>query len=164
MEVAAHQLVWRKGVFDSNYQLYDNGDIKGSLIFSSSKNNARGIASKNYYFTSEGYLNPLTKIRDEHHQEIGIIHYELWKLKASVVFSDQSHAFWSYTNGRLSQWSITHHTRQIHYYSSTGAGTIKYDEENEILMLTGIFIREFFSRLIILLLAIIIIPLILQQL
>ncbi len=144
-------LTWRKGVFDSNYQLYTNGEIKGSLIFSSLKNNARGIALKNYYFTTEGFLNPVTKIRDENHHEVGTITYNSWKLKATVAFNNLEHASWAYTNSWLSQWTITNHRdKQIIFHSSTGAGTAQSNNDDELLLLSGLFIREFFSRALIL--------------
>lgn len=144
-------LTWRKGIFDSNYQLYTNSEIKGSLIFSSWKNNARGIASKNYYFTTEGFLNPITKIRDENHHQIGVITYNSWKLKATVTFNDLDHASWGYTNSWLSQWTISNHRdKHIHYHSSTGAGTAQSNNDDELLLLSGLYIREFFSRALIL--------------
>lgn len=159
-----HVLIWRKGSFDSNYQLYINGEIKGSLIFSSWKNNARGIALKNYYFTSEGFFNPITKIRDEHHNQIGVITYNAWKLKATVTFNNLDHASWSYTNSWLSKWTITNHRdKQIQYHSTTGSGTAYSDNDDELLLLSGLYIREFFSRAIILLVLIILIPVVMRS-
>jgi len=152
-------LTWRKGIFDSNYQLYNNGEIKGSLIFSSWKNNARGIASKNYYFTTEGILNPVTKIRDENHNQIGVITYNSWQLKATVTFNGLEHVSWNYTNSWLSQWSITNHRdKHIQYHSVTSAGTVNSDTDDELLLLSGLYIREFFSRAIIVIMLIILIP------
>lgn len=154
-------LTWRKGLFDSNYQLYANGEIKGSLIFSSLKNNARAIALKNYYFTTEGFLNPITKIRDENHNQIGIINYHPWQLKATVTFNDLEPASWSYTNGWLSHWTITNHSdKHIQYQSTTAAGTAHINTDDELLLFSGFFIREFFSRAMILIILIIFIPLI----
>ena len=154
-------LTWRKGLFDSNYQLYTNGEIKGSLIFSSWKNNARGIALKNYYFTTEGFLNPITKIRDENHHQIAVINYNSWKLKATVTFNDLDHASWSYTNGWLSQWAITNHRdKQIHYQSATGTGAVNSNNDDELMLLIGLFIREFFSRALIIVIMIIVISMV----
>ncbi len=157
-------LTWRKGLFDSNYQLYGNSEIKASLIFSSLKNNARGIALKNYYFTTEGFLNPTTKIRDEKHNQIGVITYHTWQLKATVTFNNLDHASWNYTNSWLSQWVITNHRdKQIQYHSSTAAGTIHSDNDDELMLLSGLFIREFFSRAIMLIVIAIFIPLIMRS-
>ncbi|SFG89182.1 hypothetical protein [Pedobacter insulae] len=156
-------LAWRKGLFDSNYQLYANGEIKGSLVFSSWKNNARGIALKNYYFTSEGFLHPVTKIRDEHHNQIGVITYNALKLKATVTFNSLDHASWSYTNSWLSQWVITNHKdKQIQYYSESTSGTVHSDTDDELMLLSGFFIREFFSRGIIIILLILLIPILMR--
>ena len=157
-------LTWRKGLFDSDYQLYTNGEIKGSLIFSSLKNNARGIALKNYYFTTEGFFNPITKIRDENHNQIATINYNTWKLKATVTYNNLDHASWSYTNGWLSHWSITNHRdKLIQYHSTTGAGHANSDNDDELLLLSGLFIREFFSRAIILLVIVILIPTVMRS-
>jgi hypothetical protein len=157
-------LTWRKGLFDSNYQLYTNGEIKGSLIFNSWKNNARGIALKNYYFTSEGFLNPTTKIRDEKHNQIGIITYKIWKLKATVTFNNLDHASWGYTNSWLSRWTITNYSdKQIQFHSATSSGVAVTDNDDELFLLTGLYIREFFSRAIILLILLILIPAIMRS-
>jgi hypothetical protein len=156
-------LTWRKGLFDSNYQLYTNGEIRGSLVFSSWKNNARGIALKNYYFTSEGFLNPITKIRDENHQEIGIITYNSFKLKATLTFHHLEHASWSFTNSWLSQWAITNHRdKQIVYHASSTAGTVHSNNDDELMLLAGLFIKEFFSRAFIIFILLILIPMIMR--
>ncbi|MES2418077.1 MAG: hypothetical protein V4541_07795 [Bacteroidota bacterium] len=153
-------LTWTKGLFDSNYQIYNNSQIRASLHFSSWKNNARGIAlHKNYYFTTEGFFNPVTKIRDENFQDIGVITYHSWQLKATITFTNLEHASWGYTNGWLSQWSISNHReKQIQYRSSTASGTILSNNEDELLLLSGVFIREYFSRIMILILIIIFLP------
>ncbi len=152
-------LTWRKGLFDSNYQLYTNGEIRGSLVFNSWKNNARGIALKNYYFTSEGFWNPVTKIRDENHHQIAVITYSSLKMKATVTFNNLDHASWSFTNSWLSQWVITNHRdKHIQYHSSSSSGTIHSDNDDELLLLCGLFIKEFFSRGIIIIILIILIP------
>ncbi|MGF1925283.1 MAG: hypothetical protein ACQUHE_13990 [Bacteroidia bacterium] len=154
-------LTWRKGLFDSNYQLYTNGEIKGSLIFSSFKNNARGIALKNYYFTTEGFLNPVTKIRDENHVEIGIITYHAWQLKATVRFNNMDHATWKFTNSWLSQWAITNHAdKEIQYRADTPNGTAFSNTDDELMLLSGLFIKEFFARALILIFLVFVIPII----
>jgi len=158
------QLAWRKEVFNSHYQLYVNGEIKGSLLFNNWSNSARGIARKNYYFLTQGYFNPVTIIRDENFSKIGEIHYHFWKLKSSVHLHTDQHAFWSFSNGRLSQWSITRHTEQVRYQAKTGSGLIYSNTEDELLLLTGIYIREFFSRTLITLLMLILIALLIKQL
>jgi hypothetical protein len=156
-------LTWRKGLFDSSYQLYSNGEIRGSLVFSSWKNNARGIALKNYYFTSEGFLNPITRIRDENHQQIGVITYNSFKLKATLTFDNLDHASWSFTNSWLSQWEITNHRdKQIVYHSSSTEGAVHTNNDDELMLLSGIFIKEFFSRGFIIFILLILIPMIMR--
>lgn len=159
-------LTWRKGLFDSNYQVYKQNQIQASLLFSSLRNDARGLAlNKSYFFTTEGYLNPITKIRDENGQQIGLIHYDCWQLKATITLNDQQHASWAFSNSWLSKWTITDHVeKQITYQSSSAAGTIISNNDDELLLLSGLFIKEFYARILILFLITLFIPILIRGL
>lgn len=159
-----HFFTWHKGFFDSNYQLFAKGEIKGSLVFSSWKNNARGIAKNNYYFTSEGFLNPVTYIRNEQHEQIGVIHYNLWKLTASLNLQSGEQASWRFTNSWLSQWTITNFTdKTIQYHSNNPNGTATSNTDDELMLLSGLFICGFFVRAFLIVLMIFVIPIVLRS-
>lgn len=155
-----HFLTWRKGLFDSNYQIYKQSQIQASLFFSSWKNNARGIGlHESYFFTTEGFSNPITKITDQNGQEIGLITYHFWQLKASISLNKQEHSSWSFSNAWLSKWTINNFQgKEIHYQASSGSGTVFSNNEDELLLLSGLFIKEYFARILILFFILLILP------
>lgn len=153
-------LTWRKGLFDSNYQVYNHSQIQASLFFNSWKNDARGIGLyKTYFFTTKGLLNPVTKITDQNAQEIGSIIYHFWQLKATIALNNQEHSSWAFSNAWLSKWTINNHQgKEIKYQASSGSGIIFSDNDDELLLLSGLFIKEFFARILILFFTILILP------
>lgn len=158
-------LNWRKGLFDSDYQLFNQYEIKGSLLFNGFSNNARAIASRNYYYRTEGYTQPHTSIKDEKFIETATISYDLWSLKATIKIHQPQETVWIYRHGRLGKWSITSADGKeaILYHSNTGSGVIESDTDDELLLLTGLFIRSFYIRLLMLLILLFCIPFILRS-
>ena len=146
-----NHLVWNKGFLDSNYQLFANGKISGSIFFNTWKNEAKGIGLTNsFFFKTEGFLNPTTKLINEKNEIIGIITYDSWHTKATVNMTSGEVFAWSFSNSWLSQWMITDFKeKQISYHSHSSNGTITSSTSDEIMLLTGIFIREYYARILI---------------
>lgn len=66
---------------------------------------------------------------------------------------------WSFTNSWLSNWSITDFKeKNISYKSKSGTGVIESTASDEIMLLTGIFIRECYARILVVILFLLIIP------
>ncbi|WP_199118996.1 hypothetical protein [Pedobacter sp. ASV28] len=159
-------VTWTKGVFDSSYQIFCDGQICGNLIFETWNNHALGIMSKkNYHFRSNGFSNVTTTIYGDHNEQLGVITYHPWQLKATVVLKDQTPFSWGYTNGWLSQWDISNYQdTQLHYKASTGAGTVHGQNlDHELALLAGIYIKEFFSRILVSLIFFIVITVTIRQ-
>ncbi len=154
------QLTWTKGYFDSNYQLFDLGNISGSILFENWNNNAKGIAlTKSCSFKTEGFTNPTTHILNENNEVIGVIKYESWQTKATITMTSGAIYGWSFTNSWLSNWMITDFKQQkITYKSNSGNGNIQASATDEIMLLTGIFIREFYARILIVCIMLFLIP------
>lgn len=145
-------VTWTKGVFDSSYQIYCNGQICGSLIFGTWNNHAFGIMSqKNYRFKANGFSNVSTTIYGDNKQELGLITFHIWQLKAIIALKDQTPFSWSYTNSWLSEWSISNYKdTQLHYKAANGSGTVNGQNlDHELALLAGIYVKEFFSRILI---------------
>lgn len=159
-----HFLTWRKGLFDSNYQIYNQSQIQASLFFSSWKNDAQGIGlHQTYLFTSGGLSNPTTRIIDQNGHEIGLITYHFWQLKATISLNNQEHSSWAFSNAWLSKWTINNYQgKEVHYQASSGSGTIFSDNDDELLLLSGLFIKEYFARIMILFFIILILPILMR--
>lgn len=151
---------WNKGLFDSNYQIFTEGKISGSLLFDNWKNEAKGMGlTTNISFKTEGFLTPKTNILNDKNEIIGIITYESWQTKATINMASGEIFGWSFTNSWLSNWSITDFKeKSISYQSKSGTGTIESTASEEIMLLTGIFIRECYARILVVILFLLIIP------
>ena len=143
-------LNWRKGLFDSNYQVFGNALLKFSLNFSSLKNSAIATTQQGIYLLkSEGYSNPETKILNNKNEVLAIIRYDWVGFKAKILFTSGEVFDWSFQNSWLSRWTINNHKdKQIIYNSSTNSGLIHANMDDEILIFTGLFIREYYSRIL----------------
>jgi hypothetical protein len=151
---------WNKGLFDSNYQIFTEGKISGSLLFDNWKNEAKGMGlTTNISFKTEGFLTPKTNILNDKNEIIGVITYESWQTKATINMASGDIFGWSFTNSWLSNWSITDFKeKSISYQSKSGTGTIESTASDEIMLLTGIFIRECYARILVVILFLLIIP------
>lgn len=153
-------LTWNKGFFDSNYQLFSNGKICGSMLFDSWKNDAKGMGlNSSYFFKTENFFNPITQIINDKNEIIGTITYGSWQTKASIKMIDGEVFGWSFTSSWLNSWMITDFKeKKISYHAKSAHGTIDYATTDEVVLLTGIFIREFYARILIICLLLFIVP------
>lgn len=157
-------LTWTKGLFESNYQIFSNGQIKNSLLFNTWRNEAQGIgANQNYYFRTSGFLHPTTTILNQQMEQIGTISYNSWQTKATLQMKSGEQFLWNFTNGWYSKWIISNfQDKQILFDSNSSNGVISTNTDDEVILLAGLFIREYHSRLFIFLILIIFIPIILH--
>lgn len=142
-------LNWRKGLFDSNYQVYGNALVKFSLNFNSLKNSAIATTQHGiFHLRSEGYSNPETKILDNKNEVLAIIRYDWVKFKAKIFFSSGEEFDWSFQNSWLSRWSVNNNKdKQIIYSSSSNSGLIHSNVDEDILIMIGLFVREYYCRI-----------------
>ena len=150
-------LNWRKGLFDSNYQVWENTFLKFSINFSSFKNSAMATTQEGiYWLRSDGYSNPETRIFSQKNELLAVIRYDWINFKAKIVCTSGDEFDWSYQNSWLSRWSINNHKdKQAIYNSSSGGGLIHSNVEGDLVIVAGLFIREYYSRILYLFLIII---------
>ena len=150
-------LNWRKGLFDSNYQVWENTFLKFSINFSSFKNSAMATTQEGiYWLRSDGYSNPETRIFSQKNELLAVIRYDWINFKAKIVCTSGDEFDWSYQNSWLSRWSINNHKdKQAIYNSSSGGGLIHSNVEDDLVIVAGLFIREYYSRILYLFLIII---------
>ncbi|WP_113662306.1 hypothetical protein [Pedobacter nanyangensis] len=145
-------VTWTKGVFDSSYQIFCNGQICGNLIFETWNNHAVGIMSQtNYHFKCKGFIDTAVTIYGDNHVELGHIKMNVWQMRAIINLPGQIPLTWNYSNAWLNQWTISNHQdTQLHYKSSSSSGMVNGQNlDHELALLVGLYIREFFSRLLV---------------
>lgn len=144
-------VTWTKGIFDSSYQIFCDGQICGNLIFETWNNNAFGIMSqKNYHFKRNGFSN-VTTIYDDNHKELGLINFQMWQFRAVITLKDQPPLSWNYSNSWLSSWNLTNYQEtQLNFKASSGTGMVIGENlDNELALLAGLYVKEFFSRILV---------------
>ncbi|WP_316804414.1 hypothetical protein [Pedobacter nototheniae] len=157
-------LNWRKGLFDSNYQVYKDGLLKFSLSFSSWKNTAIATSKDGVYLLkTNGILASETRILNNKNEAVAVITYDLLGFKAKIVLNTGEQFNWSYQNSWLSRWSVNNHVdKQVIFSSSSGNGMISSNVDDDILLIAGLFAREYYTRMLILFIVILFILVIIR--
>ncbi|MCZ4244241.1 hypothetical protein [Pedobacter punctiformis] len=143
-------LIWRKGLFDSNYQVYAGGLLKFSLSFSSWKNSAIATTKEGIFLLKSNSLsNSETIILNNKSEILGRVVYDLLSFKATIILSTGEQFDWSYQNSWLSRWTLNNRSdKQIIFSSSSGSGIINSNINEDLLLIIGLYVREYYSRLI----------------
>ncbi|MDQ8005774.1 MAG: hypothetical protein REI64_13295 [Pedobacter sp.] len=145
-------VTWTKGIFDSSYQIFCNGQICGNLIFETWNNHAFGIMSqKNYHFRCKGFSSIVSTIYGDNQEELGHITFHMWQFRAVINLKGQAPLSWNYSNSWLSSWNLTNYQdTQLNFKASSGTGMIIGNNlDNELALLAGLYVKEFFSRILV---------------
>ncbi len=160
------EVTWTKGTFDSAYQVFCDGQICGNLIFETWNNNALGIMwQKNYKFRSNGLMHLSTLIHGDNGEELGRITFHIWQLKAIIALKKQAPFSWAYTNSWLSEWSMDNYQgTKLSYKAGTGTGVVNGENlDDELTLLAGIYVKEYFSRILISIIGFVVIMVIVRR-
>ncbi len=154
------RLTWQKGAFSSTYKILSGGQQIGWLKDNAFKQTSDGeIGQKRYRFKTEGLFKQKTHIIDQETNEvIGNIKYNSWMTKATIRLSDRE-IYWKYDNGWQTKWSIFNdHGVQLRFAGRMTKGTIEYDDPEELLVLTGMFVTNYYQQVGIAVLVAVFIP------
>lgn len=155
-------LEWRKGLFSSTYRITKEGRPVGELIEHTFAQTADGeLNGKKYTFRTKGFLNQKTDIIDRRTGDvIGGIEYNAWMTKATLSFGPRK-VLWKYTNMWNTKWSIyDSDSIKIDYSGSTSGGQIESSVDDELLLLSGLFVTNYYWQLTAIILAVVFIPII----
>jgi len=154
------KLNWKKGIFDSTYSIHaQNGQVGWLQNKTFSQESIGKLNGKRYAFRTTGTFHQKTYIYDlSDNKKIGEIDYSEWRTKAEIKFNDYS-MHWNYENLWNTRWRIKGaEGGNIEYVSSTTAGVINSNTDNELEILTGLYVTNYFKQLSLLSLFIIFIP------
>jgi hypothetical protein len=140
-------LNWKKGLLKSTYEIYSHGTCIGSLREHTLTQCADGkLNGKHYSFNTKGFLKQETQIIDsDNFSPVGKITYNSWMTRATITYWDKT-IFWKYNNAWNTKWCLYDFIEgvKINYYGSSTRGTIESDDENELLLLTGLYITNYY--------------------
>ena len=144
-----NNLNWKKGVFKSSYEIF-SGDIPvGKLKPDTwSRQGIGELNGKKYLFETKGFFNQETVIYNpDTNLQTGKVTYSTWKTKATIEYGGKTFS-WKYDNTWNTKWSITDSAMLlVRYHGSFTKGEIEISSYNELLILTGLYITNYFWQI-----------------
>jgi hypothetical protein len=153
-------LLWKKGFFKKTYEIYSNDSQVGKLVENTSGSSAEGdINNKKYQFKTQGLFKQKTQIIDpESNSVIGTIVYNTFMTRATIEYLGQI-AYWKYDNIWNTKSSITDNLgNQISFHGSSSNGKLEFDQPNDLLVLTGLYVTNYYWQMTVITSIIIFIP------
>jgi len=140
---------WKNNWFSGNFQLFVDGVQKGMITFGTWKSDAVSMfEDKNYYFVNEGFWQSKTKVIDRNTNEmVAIITYDSWKSKALISLNTGEQYEWKSTGIWKTQFTVSNYKdAHIMYNSGSNSGAISSDTDNELLIISGLFIKQIYNK------------------
>jgi hypothetical protein len=153
-------LIWNKGFFKKTYGIYSNNSPVGKLVENSWCSSADGeINNKKYQFKTQGFFKQKTQIIDtENNSILGTIAYNSIMSRATIEYSGQI-AYWRCNNIWNTKFSITDNAGNlISYNGSSSNGKLEFDQPNDLLVLTGLFVTNYYWQMTVVSLIILFVP------
>ncbi len=151
---------WKKDLLSYTYHIYKENQLIGSLTSKSFSQISEGILDgKSYTFVTKGFFNQNTDIIDSSSKNvIGHIDYNSSMTKATLTLSGKT-IHWKYDNAWNTKWSITDESGTvINYAGSSGNGHFEANTDDALLLLCGLFVTNYFWRMIAVVMIAIFIP------
>jgi len=128
-------LTWKKGFFSNLYKIYSNGKQIGNL------------KDKSFSQSRIGVLD------NTQNKTVGEINYNNWISKATITINDKT-INWKYDNLWNTKWSIfSSEEFNIKYSGSSTGGQIETNIDDAVLLLSGLFVRNYYWQMTIAILA-----------
>ena len=147
---------WTSDWFNGNYQLFVDGVQKGALTFEMWWSNAyTSFEDKNFSFQNTGFWQSTTTVTDRKTNEVvAIITYDSWKSKAIISLKSGEQYEWKSINSWRSQFTVSNYKDvNIMYNASSNTGAIATDVDNELLIISGLFIKQIYKKKTVVLIA-----------
>ncbi|MEA1873695.1 MAG: hypothetical protein U9N51_04600 [Bacteroidota bacterium] len=140
-----------KGIFSNRYVLMQNDMQVGELINKTFSQTAYGeLNGKKYQFITSGFFKQSTEIIDTNTKAIvGRITYSIWSSKATISLNDET-LYWKQVSIWKSKWEISNAAHEIMEISGSPIkGEIEANTSNELHLLCGIYITNYYWEVII---------------
>lgn len=155
-------LHWKKAPFNSTSRIYSAEGEIGQLRENPWKQMAEGeLNSRKYQFRTRGFFNQHTEIVDPGTNYIvGKIEYNSLRSSADISYLGQRFR-WKYDNVWQTRWSITdERNHRIDFHGRMVNGTIEGVDITEFLVLSGLFVTNYFIQSTLVIFVAIFVPLI----
>ena len=153
-------LHWKKKTFSSTYRIYSGDRQVGQLVENSLKQSAVGeLNNSKYLFKTKGVFKQETEVIDiDSKTTIGKISYNAMMNKAEIQYPNRT-VHWKYDNKWQTRWSLSD-TRgiQMAFRGGLSKGSIECSDEDDLLVLTGLFVTNFYWQMTIVIMVAVFLP------
>ena len=142
------QYTWKTKLFSNRFEIYSYDKIAGEIKKESWSRRVSGeLNARKIVFETRGFFNYKTQIiNTENNVEIGQINYQKWRAKSTIIYDDKKYN-WQFINFFRSKWTLGNENGILVKYHSRGfKGSIISYSKDEILILTGFFIRNIMNQ------------------
>jgi hypothetical protein len=141
------KLTWKKGFLSSCYTIYSHGQIIGNLKNRSFSYTAdANLNGGKYTFQSKGVFKQETLVLDKENKEIAQITYNNWMTKATIKSNNKVY-YLKFDNMLNTKWRIFNAEGiEIKYSSSSTNGYIDSSTDDAALLLSGIFVSNYYIQ------------------
>lgn len=155
------KFTWKKKAWSNIYIIYSDGQQIGMLREKTFSNTVYGeFNGKTYSFKTKGFFKQHTEITGcSENMKIGEITFNNWKTKA-VISVDNQTVNWKYDNFWNTKWSMHRSDgNTIQYSGSSSGGQIESEIDDAALLLSGLFVTNYFWQISVVVIVAVIIPL-----
>jgi hypothetical protein len=155
-------LNWKKGIFKDHFEIFSYGALVGSLKEKTWKQVVYGeLNGKKVVFKTKGFFKQETQIIDQDtHVVLGKITYNSWMTKATIEFANKVFN-WKYENAWNTKWSIgDKEGMKIQYQGSSSKGVIVDQTQDDLLILSGLCVINYYWQTFVVIMIAIIVPII----
>jgi len=141
-------LTWKTKLFSKRYEIYRQENMIGDLAKAGWLRKINGeLNVKKVIFVTKGFFRHETSIMDfDEISTLGTIIYSSWKTKSTISYMGREYK-WQFDNFLRTKWSLGNENGPIIRYHSRGfKGIIDTYTDDEVLILSGFFIRNFLKQ------------------
>ena len=142
------QYNWKTKLFSKRFEIYRHEILAGELRKEGWSRRVRGeLNDKEILFETKGvfkYTTQIINLQDD--SIIGQVKYHKWKAKSTIAYDEREY-LWQFDNFFRSKWSLGNENGNLIKFHSRGfKGSIVSYTKDDILILTGFFIRNFIKQ------------------
>ncbi len=139
---------WKTRFFSKKFNIYQNDQLKGELFKEGLSGKVTGeLNTKRFQFETKGFFKFETTITDlQRHIVAGKITFLRGKNGTTILYKDRQYK-WKFENFICSRWSLSDERKVlIKYHSNAFTGMIESYTSDELLILSGFYIRNYLRQ------------------
>ncbi len=142
------QYSWKTKLFSNRFEIYRHETLTGQLRKEGWSRRVRGeLNDRKILFETKGVFKFTTDIINlQNNSIVGQVKYHKWKAKSTIIYDEREYQC-QFDNFFRSKWSISNENGNLIKFHSRGfKGSIISYTKDDILILTGFFIRNFMKQ------------------